>query len=111
MDLYDEADKHIARFSEAIIELENGNQAMSEDQMYDFIDDWSGAVYESPKDQWQVALNCRFSEDGDYREAWETAVGFHNAEDGIDALMASCAKWFVHGVIVQQFGGYELVAD
>ena len=111
MDLYDEADKHIARFSETIKELADANQLMDEDQLIDFIDDWSAAVYETPKDQGQVALNCRFSEDGDYLEAWETAVSFHNAEDGIDALMASCAKWFVHGVIVQQFGGYELVAD
>ena len=50
MNLYDEDDKLIARFSEAIIELEDSNQAMSEDQMYDFIDDWSAAVYENPKD-------------------------------------------------------------
>ena len=44
MDLYDEADKHIARFSEAIKELADVNQLMDEDQMWDFIDDWSGAV-------------------------------------------------------------------
>ena len=111
MDLHDEADKHLARFSEVIKELADAHQLMDEDQLIDFIEAWSAAVYETAKDQWQVALNCRFSEDGDYREAWETAVGFHNAEDGIDALMASCAKCFVHGVIVQQFGGYELVAD
>ena len=111
MDLYDEADKNIARFSEVIKELADANQLMDEDQLIDFIDDWSGAVYENAKDQWQVALSCRFSEDGVYHAAWETAVEFHDANDEIDALMASCAKWFVHGVIAQQFGGYEIVAD
>lgn len=111
MDLYDEDDKLIARFSEAIKELVDANQLMDEDQMWDFIDDWSAAVYENTKDQWQVALSCRFSENGDYHAAWETAVNFHDANDGIDALMTSCAKWFVHGVIGQQFGGYEIVDD
>jgi len=63
MDLYDEADKHIARFSEVIKELADANQLMDEDQLIDFIDDWSGAVYENPKEQWQVALSCRFSQE------------------------------------------------
>ena len=52
MDLYDEADKHIARFAEVIRELADANQLMDEDQLIDFIDDWSAAVYESAKDQW-----------------------------------------------------------
>ena len=51
MDLYDEADKNIARFSKVIKELVNANQLMDQDQMWDFIDDWSGAVYENAKDQ------------------------------------------------------------
>ena len=110
MDLHDEADKHLARFSEVIKELADAHQLMDEDQLIDFIEAWSAAVYETAKDQWQVALSCRFSEDGDHLEAWETALGFHDAEDGIDALMTSCAKWFVHGVLIQQFGGYEIVA-
>ena len=111
MDLYDEDDKLIARFSEAIKELVDANQLMDEEQMWDFIDDWSAAVYENAKDQWQVALSCRFSEDGDYHAAWETAVNFHDANGEIDTLMASCAKWFVHGVVGQQFGGYAIVDD
>ena len=110
MDLYDEADKYIARFSEAIKELADANQLMDEDQLIDFIDDWSAAVYENPKDQWQVALSCRFSEEMRHQEAWETALDFHDADDGIDALMSSCAKWFVHFTLVDQFGGYEIVA-
>ena len=52
MDLYDEADKHIARFAKVIRELADANQLMDEDQLIDFIDDWSAAVYESAKDQW-----------------------------------------------------------
>ncbi len=111
MDLYDEDDKLIARFSEAIKELADANQLMDEDQMWDFIDDWSAALYENAKDQWQVALSCRFSEDDDYHAAWETAVDLHDANDGIDALMISCATWFVHFTLVDQFGGYEIVAD
>ena len=59
MDLYDEADKHLARFSEVIKELADANQLMDEDQLIDFIDDWSAAVYENAKDQWQVALNLQ----------------------------------------------------
>ena len=43
MDLYDEADKHIARFSEVIKELADANQLMDEDQLIDFIDDWGDA--------------------------------------------------------------------
>ena len=46
-----------------------------------------------------------------HQEAWETALDFHDADDGIDALMSSCAKWFVHFTLVDQFGGYEIVAD
>ena len=49
MDLYDEADKLIARFSEVIKELGDANQLMDEDQLIDFIDDWSAAIYENPK--------------------------------------------------------------
>jgi len=51
MDLYDEADKSIMRFSEAIKELADANQLLDEDQLIDFIDDWSAALYEKPKDQ------------------------------------------------------------
>ena len=111
MDLYDEADKHIARFAEVIRELADANQLMDEDQLIDFIDDWSAAVYENPKDQWQVALSCRFSGEIRHQEAWEIALDFHDAGDGIDALMSSCAKWFVHFTLVDQFSGYEIVPD
>ena len=49
-----------------------------------------------------------------HQEAWETALDFHGAGagagDGIDALMSSCTKWFVHFALVDQFGGYEIVA-
>ena len=110
MDLYDEADKHIARFSEVIKELADANQLMDEDQLIDFIDDWSAAVYENPKDQWQVALSCRFSKKW-HQEAWETALDFQDSDDGIDALMNSCAKWFVHFTLADQFSGYEIVGD
>ena len=111
MDLYDEADKNIARFAEVIGELADANQLMDEDQLIDFIDDWSAAVYESAKDHWQIALSCRFSEEIRHQEAWETALDFHDAGDGIDALMTSCTKWFVHFTLVDQFNGYEIVAD
>ena len=111
MDLYDEADKHKARFSEAVKELTDANHLMDEDQLIDFIDDWSAAAYETPIDQWQVALSCRFSDEMRYQEAWETALDFHNADDGIDALMSSCAKWFVHFTLVDQFSGYVIVAE
>ena len=110
MDLYVEADKHVTKFSEVIRELADANQLMDEDQLIDFIDDWSAAVYENAKDQWQVALHCRFSEDKDHVASWDTALEFHDVEDGIDALMTSCAKWFVRDVLMQQFGGYEIVA-
>ena len=46
-----------------------------------------------------------------HQEAWETALDFHDADDGIDALMSSCANWFVHFTVVNQFGGYEIVDD
>jgi hypothetical protein len=36
MDLYDEADKSITRFSEAIKELADANQLLDEDQLIDF---------------------------------------------------------------------------
>ena len=111
MNLYDEADKHLARFSEVIKEQADANQLMGEDQLIDFIDDWSAAVYVNAKDQWQVALNCRFSEETRHQEAWETALDFHDSNDSIDVLMSSCAKWFVHFVLVDHFGGYEVVAD
>ena len=111
MDLNDEADKHISRFSEVISDLADANQLMDEDQLIDFIDDWAATVYENAKDQWHVALSCRFSEDGDYLASWETALEFHDLGDGVDVLMCSCARWFVRDVLMQQFGGYEIVAD
>ena len=40
MELYDEADKHIARFAEVIKELADANQLMYEDQLINFIDVW-----------------------------------------------------------------------
>ena len=61
MDLYDEADKHLTRFTKILEELAEANHLMDEDQLVDFIDDWSGAVYEQARDQWQIALGCRFS--------------------------------------------------
>ena len=108
MDLYDEADKHLTRFTQVLEELAEANHFMDENQLVDFIDDWSGAVYEEARDQWQIALGCRFSEEPRYQEAWETALDFHNATDGTDALMANCARWFIHFVLVDQFGGYEI---
>ena len=51
MDLYDEADKHLTRFAEVLEELAEANHLMDEDQLLDFIDDWSGAVYEQVRDQ------------------------------------------------------------
>ena len=50
MDLHNEDDKLITRFSEAIKELVDANQLMDEDQMWDFIYDWSAALYENAKD-------------------------------------------------------------
>ena len=47
MNLYDEADKHLARFSEVIKELADANQLMDEDQLIDFFHVDSIAHYRS----------------------------------------------------------------
>ena len=111
MDLNEQASKQLTKFEATLKELTEENCLMDEDQLIDFIDDWSNTAYENDIEHWQIALSCRFSENQRYQEAWETALQLHDLQDGTDLLMAACAKWFVHFVLVDEFGGYEIAPD
>ena len=111
MDLKEQASKQLTKFQATIKELTEENCLMDEDQLIDFIDDWSNTAYENDIERWQIALSCRFNENQRYQEAWETALQLHDSQDGTDLLMAACAKWFVHFVLVDEFGGYEIAPD